>query len=472
MRNTGTSPRRVLVVTTLCVVLVVGMVAAINLALPQLAASPLRPSRTELVWIVDGYLLAFACLLIPGGALGDRYGRRRVLATGLAVFAAGSAVAGITSDVSTLLAARAVSGTGAAMVLPNTLALIVAVVPRDKRKAAVATWASATGIGGIVGNLGGGLLVELTSWRGLFAAVAPLALLALAATLLWTPRTPTSDTPIDLPGTALLVLGFGALLFGIIEAPELGWGSATVVVAFGTAAALLALFVLVELRRSRPLLDPRVFRSPMLRAGTTGIAVVFFGMFALFFVNGQYLQYVHGFGPMGSGAGVLPMAVAMVAGVKGSARLGRRIGERGLVATGLLLVGSGLALLSLSGTETPYWVYALLLVVTGFGVGLANPTLSGDVVAALPARQSGVASGLSGTARELGSALGVAVLATVMSGAGGAFPDAMGAGLRVVAAMVLVAGVPVVCWRPGVPIKTRTGDDGAHMHTTSLAESP
>ncbi|MBF6175161.1 MFS transporter [Nocardia blacklockiae] len=398
-----------------CVVLVVGMVAAVNLAVPLLAASSLRPSASALVWIVDTYVIFFACLVIPGGAAGDRFGRKGVLLAGLALFAAGALLSATAPAMVLLLAGRALTGVGAAAVLPNTLAVLLHAVPAERRGATIATWASMTGIGGVAGNVGGGVVLTGGSWRWLFAAAVPLALLLAVLTARIAPVSPRNAHRLDPLGATLLVAASLALLIGIVEGPERGWGSPLVVTGFASAAVLFAVWTIVELRVEQPLLDPRLFRLAGLRSACLGMVAVFFGMFALFYVNASFLQYAKGFGVLRTGLGIVPLTVPIVLGARHVGRLSQRIGLDATAAAAFVCVGGGLLGLSTSGAATPYVAYAAWLVVTGIGVTLALPTLSGAIAGALPPAQAGAGAGLQATTREFGSALGVAVIGTVLT---------------------------------------------------------
>lgn len=412
-----------------CVVLVVGMVAAVNLAVPLLAASALHPSAPALVWIVDTYVIVFACLVIPGGAAGDRFGRKGVLLAGLAVFAAGALLSAVAPGVAVLLAGRALTGVGAAAVLPNSLAVLLHAVPAGRRPATIATWASMTGIGGVAGNAGGGLLLAGGSWRWLFAAAVPLALAAAALVARTAPVSARHDRRLD-PVAALLLVGASvALLLGIVQGPEAGWGSPLVLAGFAGSAVLFTAWAAVELRSRHPLLDPRLFRIAGLRSACLGMTAIFFGMFALFYVNASFLQYAKGFSVPATGFGIIPLTVPIVLGGRHVGRLSARIGLDATVALAFAFAGIGLLGLSTSDAQTPYPAYAAWLVVTGIGVTLALPTLSGVIAGSLPPAQAGVGTGLQATTREFGSALGVAVIGSVSTArfAAALPPDARGA---------------------------------------------
>lgn len=410
------SHRGLLAVMCACVVLVVGMVAAINLAVPMLAASSLHPSASALVWIVDTYVIFFACLVIPGGAAGDRFGRKGVLLAGLALFAVGALVSAAAPDVVVLLAGRALTGVGAAAVLPNTLAVLLHAVPAERKGATIATWASMTGIGGVIGNVGGGAVLSGGSWRWLFVAAVPLSLGLAALVARVAPVSSRHDRRLD-PLAAILLVGASvALLVGIVQGPEAGWGSPLVIGGFLCAAVLFTAWVLVELKSEHPLLDPRLFRIAGLRSACLGMTAIFFGMFALFYVNASFLQYAKGFSVLGTGLGILPLTVPIILGGRHVGLLTRRIGLDATIALAFVCVGGGLLGLSMSDARTPYAGYAAWLVVTGIGVTLSLPTLSGVIAGSLPPAQAGVGSGLQATTREFGSALGVAVIATVFTG--------------------------------------------------------
>ncbi|MEU3770836.1 MFS transporter [Amycolatopsis keratiniphila] len=397
-----------------CVVLMVGMVAAINLAVPMLAASDLRPSASALIWIVDTYVVFFACLVIPGGAAGDRFGRKGVLLAGLALFALGALLSAITPNVPFLLAGRAITGIGAAAVLPNTLALLLHAVPAERKGVTIATWASMTGIGGVAGNAGGGAVLAGGSWRWLFAAAVPISLVLVALVARIAPVSPRHERPLSPLGAILLVGASVALLLGIVEGPEAGWTSPIVLAGFAGSVVLFALWTFVELKAEHPLLDPRLFRVPALRSACLGMTAIFFGMFALFYVNASFLQYGKGFGVLPTGLGIIPLTVPVILGARHVGKLVQRFGVD--VAIAFLLCGSGLLGLSTSDALTPYPVYAAWLVLTGVGVTLALPTLSAAISGSLPPAQAGVGAGLQATTREFGSALGVAVIGTVLTG--------------------------------------------------------
>ncbi|OQR62336.1 MFS transporter [Streptomyces maremycinicus] len=437
-----TLKRSTLLALCACVLVAQSMVAAINLLIPQLASSSLRPSHAEVLWTVDAYVIAFAALLIPAGALGDRHGRKGALLAGLGLFAAGAATSAFASDPAALIAGRGISGAGAALITPATMSILVHLAGPRGRAQAMASWTLALGLGGLAGNLGGGLAGQFLTWRALFGAMVPLAALLALAVALTTPRTERSPHGnLDPLGTLLLTAGLVAVLFGIIEGPDHGWTSPRILGSFGAGALLVAAFTLRSLRSRTPLFDPRVFRSPRLRATGLGLMTGFFGLFALFFVNSQYLQDVKGYGPAVTGVAIVPLITGMALVPKLAARWSAH--PRPVIGTGLALIGLGLLGASTADAGTPYALYACWLLVISAGTGLSMPALTLGVVTSLPHHQAGLGSGLGTSAREIGAALGVAVTGTVLAGHTD-FPGGMGPALRTVAVLVLAATVLVV----------------------------
>ncbi|MFH8408896.1 MFS transporter [Streptomyces sp. NPDC018019] len=486
--HTTAPTRRTIAVMCLCVTLVVGMVSAVNLAIPSLSRSELRPSAEAVVWVVDGYVVFFACLLVPAGALADRLGRKGTLLGGMALFSAGSALCAAASGIGAVIAGRMLSGAGAAAVLPTTLALLVADAAPERRPRLVAVWASMTGLAAVLGNVGGGAALQTGSWRALFLWVVPPALLALALAAAWVPAARRHDRPVSPLSAALLTAGFLALLTGIVSGPESGWLGVRTVGGFALAAALLTCWVRYELGRPDPVLDPRLFALPVVRAGALGMALAFVGMFGLFYVNGQYLQYAQGHSPLGAGVRLLPMAAALLLAPRCAGALERRLGGRATVGAGLLVLAAGLVTVSTVSAHTSYARYALGATLTAAGCGLATPLLSHGMMAALPPERAGTGSGLQSLARELGSALGIAISGSVvtalftarlpaalhgphppttvaaaerrLSVSGpvdgslreaviSAFTGSLDVAMLVLAAVVVAGGVLVIAWYPG-----------------------
>ncbi|GAA2836563.1 MFS transporter [Kitasatospora paracochleata] len=413
-RTTGLG-RWALLAICACVLVAQSVVAAVNLMIPQLAASALHPSPSQLLWTVDAYVIAFAGLLIPAGALGDRLGRRRALLAGLALFALGSAVAALAGTPGILITGRALSGAGAALIMPATMSILVHLAGPEGRIRALASWTLSLGLGGLLGNLGGGLVAQYLPWQALFGLMPPLAALLALAVLRTVPVVPTHPSAPDPIGSALLIGGVTAILYGIIEGPGHGWASPQVLGAFAAGALLLAAFTAYGLRAARPLVDPRLLRSRRLRAGLLGSAASFFGLFGLFYVNSQFLQYVKGYSAALTGFAIGPLAIGMVLVPRVAVRLQVRYGPRPLAGGGLALIAAGLLCVSTAGPATPYPLYAGWLLLLSIGFGLSAPALANAVVSELPPQQAGLGAGLNTAARELGAALGVATVGTVLA---------------------------------------------------------
>ena len=410
--STAARPGVVLACTSVCTVLVIGFVASINLAVPMLAASSLHPSSGQLLWIVDAYVALFACLVIPAGAAGDRYGRKGTLLCGLVLFAAGATVSAAANDVVVMLLGRAVTGVGAACVLPNSLALLIHATPAARRTQAIATWAAISSIGGVIGNVGGGALLATGSWRWLFAAVVPIALACAAWVARAAPRTDRHSHDLDPVAAVLLTLATLALLMGIIEAPERGWGDVVVLGGFGTSVVLFGAWAVVELRSRRPLLNPRLFGIPVLRAASVGMLVMFLGSYGLFYLNASLLQYGRGYTPLQAGLGIIPLTVSLPIAGRYVPALVNRIGVAATLAAAFVVTSIGLFGLAAT-VDDPYPLYAFWLLVFGTGLALGVPCLTAEITTALPHEEAGVGAGLQSTTRELGSALGVAVIGTI-----------------------------------------------------------
>jgi MFS family permease len=409
-----------------CVVVVVAMVAAVNLALPKLSSSSLHPSSTELLWVVDAYILVFGCLLIPAGALGDRRGRKGVLLAGLGVFAAGCLIAAAAPTVAVLVTGRVVSAVGAALVMPATLSLLLQVTPPERKPHAIGTWTSATGAAGALGTLGGGAVLQWLPWQALFLVIGGLALVLAAVVMRAAPAGVRHPANLDPIGTLLLTCSVFVLLFAIISSADHSWTSGLLIGSFAAAAFLLAAFTTYALRTAHPVLDPRVFAIPRLRAGALGVAAVFFGLFALFYVNAQYLQYAKGYTPLITGVAILPLPLGMIATSRRSITLARRVGTRTVVAGGMVLLAAGLGALSFVKASTPYPPYGLALLAISVGMGLSVPSLSTGIMSSLPPARAGIGSGLNSAVREIGSALGVAIVGTVLgSHFSGALPGTL-----------------------------------------------
>lgn len=406
------------VTAVVCVALaaVVAAMSSLNVALPGIARAT-HASQTELAWVIDAYSLVFAALLLPAGAIGDRYGRRRALIAGLAVFGAGSAVAMTAHSAAELIALRAVLGLGAALVMPATLSTITGTFAPERRTRAVSTWAAVAGGAAILGLLTSGLVLQVWSWQAVFGLNVVLAAAAIAGTLRFVPESAERGAPrLDVSGAVLAVLGLVALVYSIIEAPEVGWTSARTLAGLAGGLAVLAGFVAWELHRRHPMLDPRVFARRALAAGSLAVFVQFFALFGFIFIVLQYLQLVRGDSGLVSALSMLPMAAAMQPAARLAPALVARAGARATGAAGLALIAAALVILAQLTAASGYWLLAAGLIPLGAGLGLAMPPATSGITSALPAAQQGVGSALNDLSRETGGAVGIAVLASVLTG--------------------------------------------------------
>ena len=403
-----------LFVVCLALATVVSAVSSLNVALPSIARST-HAGQTELAWIVDAYSLVFAALLLFAGAIGDRFGRRRALSIGLALFGMGAAAAMLDANAHWLIAMRGLLGVGAALVMPATLSTITSTFPADQRARAVGTWAGVAGASAILGLVTSGLVLEVWSWRSVFLLSVLLSVAALIGTLIVVPESADPDAPrLDVVGAVLTVVGLGALVYSIIEAPNAGWLSARTVLGLVGGLIVMAGFVAWELRCDHPLVDPTLFRLRGFTAGSLTITFQFFAFFGFIFLMLQYLQLLLGNGPLRSALSMLPLAAGLMpfARVVGP-RVAARIGSARASSIGLVLAAAALGWLSRLDAGSPYWELLVGLVPLGAGMGLAMTPATAAITDALPAEQQGVGSAMNDLARELGGALGIAVVASI-----------------------------------------------------------
>jgi DHA2 family multidrug resistance protein-like MFS transporter len=405
-------PRRWAVLWILCgsLVLVVVSVSSLNVAIPPIQRS-LRASGSELQWIIDSYALVFAGLLLPAGAIGDRYGRREALLAGLSVFAIAS-LGGMAADTAgELILWRGVMGAGAALIMPATLSIVATVFGPIERPRAIAIWAGFAGAGGVIGLVSSGLLLRQFWWGSVFAVNLPIVLAMVVAVVVVVPTSRDPEaTPLDPLGAVLSIIGLASLVFAIIEGPEKGWTSTPTVLAFSVAALALGAFVVWELRTEHPMLDPRFFRDRRFSLGSLTITAAFFGIFGMFFVLTQFLQFVQGYDALQAGLRILPYGLVLLAVSPRAPILASRFGASTVMVTGMAIAGTGFAALALLEPSSPYAVMALGLVLAALGTGLLMPPATTALVASLPAAKAGVGSAMNDTTREIGGAVGIAVV--------------------------------------------------------------
>jgi EmrB/QacA subfamily drug resistance transporter len=399
----------------LSLVMVVMSVAGLNVALPSLQRE-LDASGSQLQWIIDSYALVFAALLLPAGALGDRFGRKQALLFGLFVFALGSLVGGLGTNAAQIVVGRIINGVGAAFVMPATLSLLTTVFPPEERRKAIALWAGFAGAGGALGPIVSGALLERFWWGSAFLVNVPIVAGVILAVWIFSPTSRDPEvTPLDPAGAVLSLVGLGALIYGIIEGPEKGWSDSTVIAAFVVAAVGLLAFVVWERRSTHPMLPLGLFRDRRMSVGSGVVTVCFFVMFGLFFMFSLYLQFVRSYSPLSAGLATLPLAVTLVAIAPRSAALAERLGTGPVMAGGFVLISAGFGVLATISPTSPYLLLVVALVLLGAGMSLTAAPATGSIMSAVPPAKAGVGSAVNDTTRELGGALGIAVLGSVAS---------------------------------------------------------
>jgi EmrB/QacA subfamily drug resistance transporter len=400
------------------VALVIASMIALNTALSDIALAT-SANQTQLTWIVDSYTLVLACLLLPAGAVGDRYGRRSALLVGLAIFAAASFAPLMFGSPSQIVAARAVAGAGAAFVMPATLSLLTAVYPPESRAKAVGVWAGVAGSGGVVGLIGTGLLLRLWAWQSIFWALAGIAVTLFVLTLTVAESRRPDAQPLDWSGAVTIAAAVAVFVFGILQAPSHGWTNPRVFGCLVAGVALAVVFDLVELRRRHPLLDVRLFADPEFGTGSAAITVVFLATFALFYLAVQYVQQVMGYSPLQTAFALSPLAIPLLTFSALSSWYVPKLGLRLVIFVSMVLVAVGFLCMRTLGADSSFFglFWPLLVISSGFGLCTA-PTTSAIMTAA-PEQKQGVASAVNDATREVGGALGVAMAGSILAGSYG-----------------------------------------------------
>ncbi len=407
--------RAVLVVVALALMTVVSAVSGLNVALPSLARDT-GATQTELTWIVDAYTVVFAGLLLFAGALGDRFGRKGLLVFGLVVFGTAAAFGMVTSDPTQLIVVRAFMGLGAAAIMPTTLSVITTSFPESERPKAIGVWVGVAGGGAVLGLFASGILLEYFDWNSFFGLNVGLASVAAIGALALVPRSSDESKPrLDVVGALASLVAVAAVVFGIIEGPERGWTDALTVTALVVGVLAGVSFVLWELHAAQPMLDPRLFRSRSFSAGTLTITAQFFAAFGFFFIVLQYLQFVIGYSPLRAAVALLPLPFVLIPVARRAPVVAARIGFARLGPVGLVLIAAGYVVIGQIGTSMTYWLFAIGIVLFAAGMGLAGTPATTAITESLPVSKQGVASAVNDTARELGSALGIAILGSVLN---------------------------------------------------------
>ncbi|MFI9819945.1 MFS transporter [Streptomyces sp. NPDC052013] len=464
------TPRRGSTAWALVITSVAGFMAALDnlvvtTALPSIRED-LGGSLPDLEWTVSAYTLTFAVLLMFGAALGDRFGRRRMFVAGLAVFTLASAAAAAAPGIDSLIAARAVQGAGAAVMMPLTLTLLTAAVPEARRGMAYGIWGAVNGLAVASGPLVGGTLTEHISWQWIFWLNVPLGLALIPLARLRLAESHGTGAPLDVPGTLLASGGLFGIVYGLVRGPVDGWTGPAVLTGLVAGTALLTGFVVYSTRAKNPMLPMRLFRSRAFAGINAASLLMFLGMFGSIFLLSQYLQGVLGYSPTEAGLRMLPwtgmpMIVAPIAGI-----LSDRIGGRPVVAVGLFLQALGLAWFAvIVTTDVSYATQLPALIISGVGMALFFAPASNLVMSSVRRKEQGIASGANNALREVGGALGIAVMASIFSAQGGyetaqSFVDGLRPALVVGSAAVALAGVAalvVPARRPDRPGEPATG---------------
>jgi EmrB/QacA subfamily drug resistance transporter len=420
----------------------------VNVALPSIQKD-LGIGLSELEWIVTGYALTFASLMLIGGKLADAYGRRRLFVTGIAVFTLASLWCGLAGSGEELIAARVLQGAGAALMSPATLSIITATFPPKQRGTAIGIWAGVSALALAIGPLVGGLLTEHLSWHWIFFVNVPIGVLGIVASyLLIDESRDETHVRLDLPGLATSAVGLFALTYGLIEANTYGWGSPRIVGAFVVSVVSLVAFVLVERLRASPMLDLSLFRNRTYIGANIGVLLVALAMFGVFFFVSLYLQNVLGYSPVEAGAAFLPMTLLIIVIAPIGGRIADHVGSRWLMTSGMVLLAAHLSLFAHVDESTGYLSLLPAMVLGGVGIALVMTPASAAAMKAVPVDRAGVGSAVLNAFRQVGGSVGIALMGAIVAAQVGdqRTPAAFLDGLHVavlVAACIALAGAVV-----------------------------
>ena len=414
-------------------------------------------SLDRLQWVVDAYILAFAVLILTGAALGDRYGRRRMLVVGLLIFTASSAAGAVATNLTQLVVARSVQGLGAALLMPLTLTLLSAAFPPERRTAALGMWSSIAGVGVALGPLLGGVLVETLDWHWIFWINVPVGLTAAALAPRRLTESRGAQVPLDLPGLALASGGLLGVVWATTRGNADGWDSSSTLLAYAAGAVLLGAFVLQERRSRAPMLPLGLFRRPGFAAANAAGFGLHFAMFGAFFLIIQYLTRVHGDSAISAGVETLPWTLLPLALSPFTGALGGRIGSRPLVVAGLVLLAAGTAGTALGmGVGASYAALVLPLIGIGSGVAMVLPNVASAALGSALPEHIGKASGANTTFRQLGGVFGIAIAVLVFDRAGSyASPGDVVDGARAALYVAALVAVAAALGALGIPARAR-----------------
>lgn len=434
----ATSPRLTLIATSLGFALIILDVTVVNVALERIKTS-LETDVTGLQWVMNAYTLVFASLLLTAGALGDRFGAKRIFISGFALFTAASLVCGLAGSITVLIAGRIVQGVGAALCVPASLALVSASFPDAAARArAVSIWAGVGGLALATGPVVGGVMVDRFGWPSIFFLNLPLGLLGLWLTLAYAPPgSPTPDRGLDLVGQVLAIIAPGGLTFGFVESGQFGWTHPLVVTGFGVFAVAGALFLLTEARSADPMLPLSLFRAPAVGPACLVGLLTNFAYYGLMFILSLFFQAAKGYSPLATGLAFLPMTALVTIANLVAGALTARFGPRLPMVLGQALAAFGYFALAGTNAETSYTIIVGPLLAAGVGVALTVPSMTAAVLANVEKRRTGIASGALNAARQTGGVIGVGVFGSLVVGG----PDRLLGGMHVA---LILAGVALV----------------------------
>ncbi|AEW98799.1 major facilitator superfamily MFS_1 (plasmid) [Streptantibioticus cattleyicolor NRRL 8057 = DSM 46488] len=400
----------------LCLSLLIVVMAntALIVAAPDMTRD-LGLDSSRLQWVIDGYTVPYAALMLVLGAVGDKYSRRGGLVAGLLVFAAGSVLGSQVHSANAVIAARAVMGVGAAVIMPATLSLLVATFPRSERARAVTAWTATSGLAIAVGPLVAGWLLRDHAWGATFLINVPVALAAVVAALFLVPPSRAAGRGrLDLVGGLLSIVTVGCLVYAIIESPHFGWGTGPVTAAVVAGAGLVA-FLLWEVRHPRPIVNVRLFRDRAFSGSMLAVLLFFLGTFGAIYYATQHLQFVLGYAPLATGVRLLPLAGAVFAGAALTGVLTPRLGTKVTVSAGMAIGTAGVLLLTRIGDGSTYTDFLAPFLLLGFAIGLSVSPCTDTIMGLFPESELGVGGGLNDTALELGGSLGIAILGSLLA---------------------------------------------------------
>jgi len=414
-KTTGPYARRWSALIVLCLSLLIVVMANTSLivAAPDMTTD-LGLSSSDLQWVIDGYTVPYAALMLVLGAIGDKYSRRGALVTGLVIFAGGSVTGSLVHETGLVIAARATMGVGAAVVMPATLSLLVAIFPRRERARAITAWSATSGLAIAVGPLVAGWLLEDHAWGSTFLINVPIALVAVVGALVLVPPSKADAMGrIDYVGGLLSIVSVGSLVYAIIEGPHFGWGAGPVTAAVVAAIGLPA-FVAWELRHPHPMLDVRKFAQRPFSGSMTAVLFFFFGTFGAIYYATQFLQFVLGYNALETGVRLLPLAGAVFLGAAVTGRLTPKLGMKPMVVTGMVLGTVGVLLLTRVDKASAYGDFLPTMLLLGFAIGLSVSPATDTIMGSFPENELGVGGGANDTALELGGSLGIAILGSLL----------------------------------------------------------